>query len=105
MAKTNNQKQTNGSTLGFEAQLWAAADKMRGHSLDKVRLGGLVDIISNIGFNESAAKSKDVLGRVYEYFLGKFASAEGKGGGEFYTPQCVVQVLVAMLAQIGRAHV
>src|SRR6266404_5012292 len=44
-------------------------------SLDKVRLGGLVDIISNIGFNESAAKSKDVLGRVYEYFLGKFASA------------------------------
>jgi type I restriction enzyme M protein len=66
-------------------------------SLDKVRLGGLVDIISNIGFNESAAKSKDVLGRVYEYFLGKFASAEGKGGGEFYTPQCVVQVLVGML--------
>jgi type I restriction-modification system DNA methylase subunit len=66
-------------------------------SLDKVRLGGLVDISSNIGFNESAAKSKVVLGRVYEYFLGKFASAEGKGGGEFYTPQCVVQVLVAML--------
>jgi type I restriction enzyme M protein len=66
-------------------------------SLDKVRLGGLVDIISNIGFNESAAKSKDVLGDVYMYFLGKFASAEGKGGGEFYTPQCVVQVLVAML--------
>lgn len=66
-------------------------------SLDKVRLGGLVDIISNIGFNQSAAKSKDVLGRVYEYFLGKFASAEGKGGGEFYTPQSVVQVLVSML--------
>src|ERR1039457_6412583 len=66
-------------------------------SLDKVRLGGLVDIISNIGFNESAAKSKDVLGRVYEYFLGKFASAEGKGGGEFYSPQCVVQLLVLML--------
>ncbi len=64
---------------------------------DHVRLGGLVDIISNIGFNESAAKSKDVLGDVYMYFLGKFASAEGKGGGEFYTPQCVVQVLVAML--------
>jgi type I restriction enzyme M protein len=211
MAKGNSQKKTNGSDLDFEAQLWAAADKMRGHmdaseykhvclgliflkyisdafeekreqllfgfsdpksewfikdeperaqaaenrdeylatnvfwlppearwhhlkakakspdigkliddamgaierenptlkgvlprdyarpSLDKVRLGGLVDIISNIGFNESAAKSKDVLGRVYEYFLGKFASAEGKGGGEFYTPQCVVQLLVAML--------
>jgi type I restriction enzyme M protein len=211
MAKGNSQKTANGSALDFEAQLWAAADKMRGHmdaseykhvclgliflkyisdafeekreqllfgfsnpkgewfikdepqraeaaenrdeylaanvfwlppearwhtikarakspeigkvidaamnaierenptlkhmlpndyaraELDKIRLGGLVDIISNIGFNESAAKSKDVLGRVYEYFLGKFASAEGKGGGEFYTPQCVVQVLVAML--------
>lgn len=46
---------------------------------DHVRLGGLVDIISNIGFNQSAAKSKDVLGRVYEYFLGKFASAESDG--------------------------
>jgi type I restriction enzyme M protein len=211
MAKGNNRKTANGSALDFEAQLWAAADKMRGHmdaseykhvclgliflkyisdafeekreqllfgfsdpksdlfikdeaqrasaanerdeylaanvfwlppearwhnlkakakspeigklideamgaierenptlkgvlprdyarpSLDKVRLGGLVDIISNIGFNQSAAKSKDVLGRVYEYFLAKFASAEGKGGGEFYTPQCVVQVLVEML--------
>src|SRR6266705_2474771 len=171
MPKLNNQKRANASGLNFEAQLWAAADKMRGHmdaseykhvclgliflkyisdafeekreqlllsfadsksdwfikdeaqrpeaaderdqyiaakvfvlprdyarpSLDKVRLGGLVDIISNIGFNESAAKSKDVLGRVYEYFLGKFASAEGKGGGEFYIPECVVQVLVAML--------
>src|SRR5258706_9692946 len=49
-------------------------------SLDKVRLGGLVDIISNIGFNQSARKSKDILGEVYMYFLGKFASAEGKGG-------------------------
>jgi type I restriction enzyme M protein len=56
-----------------------------------------VDIISNIGFNQSAAKSKDVLGHLYEYFLGKLASAEGKGGGEFYTPQSVVQVLVSML--------
>jgi type I restriction enzyme M protein len=66
-------------------------------SLDKVKLGGLVDIVSNIGFGEKATKSKDVLGRVYEYFLGRFASAEGKGGGEFYTPQCVVRLLVEML--------
>ncbi|MHB8520689.1 MAG: type I restriction-modification system subunit M [Limisphaerales bacterium] len=90
-------------------------------SLDKVRLGGLVDIISNIGFggpspvasrhprpsdgrgaggegrSKASYGSLDVLGRVYEYFLGKFASADGKGGGEFYTPQCVVQLLVAML--------
>jgi type I restriction enzyme M protein len=67
-------------------------------SHDRVRVGGLVDIISELGFNESAAKSKDALARVYEYFLGKFASVEGKGGGEVYTPQCVVQVLVAKLA-------
>ena len=67
-------------------------------SLDKVRLGGLVDIISNIGFTASAAKSKDILGRVYEYFLGKFASAgRARAAATFYTPQCVVQLLVAML--------
>ena len=66
-------------------------------TLDKIKLGELVDIISNLGFGEKAMKSKDILGRVYEYFLGRFASAEGKGGGEFYTPQCVVQLLVNML--------
>jgi len=65
--------------------------------LDKTKLGELVDIISNIGFGQRAAKSKDVLGRVYEYFLGKFASAEGKGGGEFYTPQGIVRLMVEML--------
>jgi type I restriction enzyme M protein len=66
-------------------------------TLDKIKLGELVDIISNLGFGEKATKSKDILGRVYEYFLGRFASAEGKGGGEFYTPQCVVRLLVEML--------
>jgi len=66
-------------------------------TLDKTRLGELVDLISKIGLGDAASRSKDILGRVYEYFLGKFAAAEGKSGGEFYTPQCIVKLLVAML--------
>jgi type I restriction enzyme M protein len=65
--------------------------------LDKVRLGELIDLVSNIGLGDKESKSKDMLGRVYEYFLGRFASAEGKGGGEFFTPQSVVKLLVEML--------
>jgi len=67
-------------------------------TLDKTRLGELIDLISSIGLGTQEQKSKDVLGRVYEYFLSQFASAEGKKGGEFYTPQAVVRVLVSMLA-------
>jgi len=67
-------------------------------ALDKQRLGELVDLISRIGLGDKDNRSKDVLGRVYEYFLQQFASAEGKRGGEFYTPQSVVRVLVEMLA-------
>lgn len=67
-------------------------------SLDKTRLGGLVDLIGNIPVGDKESRSKDVLGRVYEYFLSMFASAEGKKGGQFYTPQCVVKTLVAMLS-------
>jgi type I restriction enzyme M protein len=66
-------------------------------SLDKQRLGELIDLIGTIGLGDKASRSKDVLGRTYEYFLGRFASAEGKGGGEFYTPQSVVRLLVEML--------
>ncbi len=66
-------------------------------TLDKHRLGQLVDLISNIEVGNEEARSKDVLGRVYEYFLSQFASAEGKKGGEFYTPRCVVRLLVEML--------
>ena len=66
-------------------------------SLDKRQLGELIDLISNVGFGDVASRSKDVLGRVYEYFLGKFASAEGKGGGEFYTPRSIVNLLVEMI--------
>ncbi len=66
-------------------------------ALDKTRLGQLIDMISNIKVGDEAARAKDVLGRVYEYFLSQFASAEGKKGGEFYTPRCVVKLLVEML--------
>ena len=66
-------------------------------SLDKQRLGQLIDLVSNIRVGDEEARSKDVLGRVYEYFLSQFASAEGKKGGEFYTPRCVVKLLVEML--------
>ena len=67
-------------------------------SLDKQRLGGqIIDLISNIQIGDQEARSKDVLGRVYEYFLSQFASAERKKGGEFYTPRSVVKLLVEML--------
>jgi type I restriction enzyme M protein len=66
-------------------------------SLDKHQLGELIDIVGKIGLGDDSARSKDILGRVYEYFIGQFAEAEGKGGGEFYTPQCVVKVLVRMI--------
>ena len=62
--------------------------------LDKTRLGQIIDLISNIQVGDEEARSKDVLGRVYEYFLSQFASAEGKKGGEFYTPRCIVKLLV-----------
>ena len=65
--------------------------------LDPGRLGELIDLISTIGFG-SGDKAKDVLGEVYEYFLGQFASAEGKKGGQFYTPGSVVRVLVEVLS-------
>lgn len=62
------------------------------------KLGELVDLISTIGFGEEASQARDVLGQVYEYFLGQFASAEGKKGGQFYTPASIVKTLVAVLA-------
>ena len=65
--------------------------------LDKPRLGELLDLIGNIGFNQAGHGGKDLLGQVYEYFLGMFADAEGKNGGQFYTPQSIVKLLVEML--------
>jgi len=67
-------------------------------NLDKQRLGELIDLVGTIGLGDKENRSKDILGRVYEYFLSQFASAEGKKGGQFYTPRCVVRVLVEMLA-------
>ena len=66
-------------------------------NLDKAALGGLIDLISNTALGSEAAKSKDLLGRVYEYFLGEFANAEGKKGGQFYTPKSIVRLLVEMV--------
>lgn len=66
-------------------------------SMDVRRLGELVDLMSGIGLGSAEHRDKDVLGRVYEYFIGRFASAEGKGGGEFYTPRSIVRLLVEMI--------
>jgi len=72
-------------------------------ALDKRRLGELIDLFSTIELKEKQAK--DILGRVYEYFLSMFASADGKRSGQFYTPRCVVRVLVEMLAPYkGRVY-
>ncbi|RDV38980.1 SAM-dependent DNA methyltransferase [Bradymonadaceae bacterium TMQ3] len=74
-------------------------------ALDKHTLGELIDLIGSIGLGGRENRSRDILGRVYEYFLGQFASAEGKRGGQFYTPRPVVQTLVEMLAPYrGRVY-
>lgn len=66
-------------------------------ALDKRRLGELIDLIGTIGLGDEESKKKDILGRVYEYFLGQFADAEGKKGGQFYTPRSIVKLLVEMI--------
>ena len=66
-------------------------------NLDPTSLGELIDLIGNIALGDTKARSADVLGHVFEYFLGEFALAEGKKGGQFYTPRCVVELLVEML--------
>lgn len=74
-------------------------DKRYGRAqLPDGKLGELVDLVSAIGFGDEPDKARDVLGQVYEYFLGQFASAEGKKGGQFYTPASIVKTLVAVLA-------
>src|SRR5207245_4198382 len=74
-------------------------------ALGDQRLGELIDLIGAIGLGDKESRSKDVLGRAYEYFLGQFASAEGKKGGEFYTPRCVVRLLVEVIEPFkGRVY-
>jgi type I restriction enzyme M protein len=73
--------------------------------LDKKRLGQLINLVSDVGLGRPADRAKDVLGQVYEYFLAQFASAEGKKGGQFYTPSHVVRILIEMLAPYkGRVY-
>jgi len=66
-------------------------------NLDPTNLGGLIDLVGNIALGDAKARSADVLGHVFEYFLGEFALAEGKKGGQFYTPRSVVELLIEML--------
>lgn len=66
-------------------------------NLDPTSLGELIDLVGNVALGDTKARSADVLGHVFEYFLGEFALAEGKQGGQFYTPRCVVELLVEML--------
>jgi type I restriction enzyme M protein len=74
-------------------------------NLDKQRLGQIINLVSDIALGSAADRAKDTLGRVYEYFLARFASAEGKSGGQFYTPSHVVRVLVEILAPYkGRVY-
>ena len=74
-------------------------------NLDKTRLGQLIDLVGAIGLGDAANRGRDTLGRVYEYFLAQFAGAEGKKGGQFYTPAPVVRLLVEMLAPYrGRVY-
>jgi type I restriction enzyme M protein len=81
----------NASLKGILPKIYADPD------LNKQRLGELIDLIGTIGFNQKGHKAKDLLGRVYEYFLGQFADAEGKSGGQFYTPESIVKLLVEIL--------
>jgi type I restriction enzyme M protein len=66
-------------------------------ALDKHRLGGIIDLIATIGLGDRHNREKDILGWVYEYFLGRYARAAGKRGGEFYTPQCVAKLRIHMI--------
>ena len=81
----------NDSLKGVLPKIYADPD------LNKQRLGELIDLIGTIGFNIEGHEEKDLLGQVYEYFLGQFADAEGKSGGQFFTPQSIVKTIVAML--------
>lgn len=95
-------KQIDDALTAIEAdnpKLKRILDKRYGRAqLPDGKLGELVDLISTIGFGDDASHARDILGQVYEYFLGQFASAEGKKGGQFYTPASIVKTLVAVLA-------
>jgi type I restriction enzyme M protein len=78
--------------------LWGVLPKVFARqNLDPTSLGGLINLVGNIALGDAKARSADVLGHVFEYFLGEFALAEGKQGGQFYTPRSIVELLVAVL--------
>jgi len=84
---------------GENPKLKGILDKRFGRApLPDGKLGELVDLVSTIGFGAPGQQARDILGQIYEYFLGMFASAEGKRGGQFYTPASIVKTLVAVLA-------
>lgn len=89
------------ANLGFEKQLWDAACVLpkvyANPDLDKKVLGDVVDLFTNNLHMEGSEEDQDLLGRTYEYCIAQFAAKEGKGGGEFYTPGCVVRTLVEVL--------
>ncbi len=90
----------NGSLKGVLPKIYADPE------LNKARLGELIDLIGTVGFGQDGHKGKDLLGQVYEYFLGQFADAEGKKGGQFYTPSSIVKLLVEILEPYeGRVYV
>jgi len=89
----------NNSLKGVLPKIYGSPD------LNKIMLGGIIDLISDIGLGDRESRSKDILGKVYEYFLGKFAMQEGKGGGQFFTPTCIVRLLVEMIEPFeGRVY-
>lgn len=89
----------NNSVKGVLPKIYGSPD------LNKIMLGGIIDLISDIGLGDRESQSKDMFGKVYEYFLGKFAMAEGKGGGQFFTPTCIVRLLVEMIEPFnGRVY-
>ena len=84
-------EKSNNSLKGVLPKIYGSPD------LNKIMLGGIIDLISDIGLGDRESRSKDMLGKVYMYFLGKFAMQEGKGGGQFFTPSCIVRLLVEII--------
>ena len=121
MAAKSPGSKDSSANLGFEAKLWLSADKLR-NNMDAAEYKHVVlgliflkyisdsfdehqaKLVAGIQHADIASRSKDLLGRVFVYFLTQFAKAEGKNGGQFYTPFCVVRLLVEMLAPLQRPH-
>jgi type I restriction enzyme M protein len=113
-AKSGSGGKTVGELLdGAMSQIERANEELRGvlpkvfnrPGVDERRLAELIDLIGKVGFGEQTGQARDLLGHVYEYCLGRFAAAEGRRGGEFYTPQTVVRLLVEVLEPVPGSRV